>query len=222
MKKIILVTTSVIIFCCSNLTGQNGTTFEYKISSNKGASGSIKTYFSSPGSRVEMQMNMPQAGAAGGTTLTTIVKNSTPAMVNILDDKNKTYISTEIPKKAITGEDNRTVKVIGKEKVGNYNCIHVIVTEGTKSREYWTTTEIADYENYTKANANTKFIGSNNDQDILAKNNAAGFVVKMISKDANGVEQTIELVKTEKKDLSTGLFEVPADYKASAITAPAK
>lgn len=219
MKKLIFSSALLLSFGMMSF-GQNGMVFEYKISSNKGPSGNMKTYYASAGTRVEMKMNTPRMGEFSHTS---IVKSAAPTMVYILNEQNKTYIGTELPQGTAdaNGEENRSIKITGKEKIDNYNCTHVLITEGTETREYWTTTEIADYEKYSKPTAGNKFMGSSNDRNLLAKNGAAGFIVKMINKNSNsGNETTMELEKLEKKDLDANLFEVPADYKASAITAP--
>lgn len=222
MKNLFFSTALLLTFSGSGLVAQNGTLLEYTLSTSKGASGNIKTYYAPQGTRVEMQMSNPQVPVAGFNH-TSITKTVEPTMVYILDERNRTYIGTGIQQGSAikNSENNRTVKIIGKEKVGIYNCTHAIVTEGDNSREYWTTTDITDYEKYSKANTSNKYMGSDNDYAILSKNNAAGLVVKTLSRDSrSGDITTMELSKLEKKELNAALFEIPADYRASAITAP--
>lgn len=214
MKKTIL---ALVFFTTilTNVFAQNGVTFEYKISSTKGATGSVIANVSSLGSRVEVKIKIPQMPSAGITRVS-IVKSSKPTTVYLLDDNNKTYTTTETQPSKTANAENCTVKIIGKEKVGNYNCIHSVVTKGTESTDFWTTTEIADFEKYNKSNVGNKYMGSGDDYAALSKNGAAGFVVKTVTKEGRGGDFTMELVKFEKKELSAKLFEIPADYKASS------
>ncbi|MGZ4060910.1 MAG: DUF4412 domain-containing protein, partial [Bacteroidia bacterium] len=154
-------------------------------------------------------------------TKVNIVKSDKPATVYSLDDKNKTYNVTEAKNEtnpATSNSADYTVKIVGKEKVGNYNCTHAIVTKGTQANEYWTTTEIPEYEKYVKARSGNKFTGSSGEYDALVKNGAGGFMVKTLTKDQRGGTFTMELVKLEKKDLAASMFEIPADYKEMTST----
>ena len=219
MKKLFLSIISITLTFAS-IVAQSGATFEFKISSSKGATGSIKTFYSSGNSRMEMQMTIPQM-PNGGFSRTSITKSAKPSTVYALDDKSKTYSTSETPASASNATcDNCIVKVLGKEKVGNYNCTHATVTKGTEANEYWTTTEIPEFEMYSKANSGNKYMGTNGEYDALKKNGAAGFIVKSITKDARGGDFTLELVKMEKKDIPMSMFEIPADYKQSTSTAP--
>src|ERR1035437_4349917 len=219
MKKTI---STVVLFTTilSSVVAQNGAMFEYKITSSKGATGSMKSYHSSAGSRMEMQMNVPQM-PGGGLSMTTIIKSDKPTTVYTLDEKTKTYTTTETKTAASTAtanSDDYTVKIVGKEKIGNYNCTHAIVTKDNKSNEFWTTTEIVDFEKYSKNSGNHKFGGTSGEYAALVKNGAGGFMVKTLTKDAKGGDFTMELVKLEKKEQDASLFVIPADYKASSST----
>lgn len=214
MKKIILL---IVLFTAllSNVFAQNGVQFEYKITSTKGVTGNVIANVSSLGSRVEVQIKIPQM-PSGGITHVNLVKSSKPTTVYMLDEKNKTYTTTETQATKTSNSDNRIVKIIGKEKIGNYNCIHAVVTKGNESTDFWTTTEIGDFEKYNKSNVGNKYMGSSDDYEALAKNGAAGFLVKIITREGRGGDFTMELVKLEKKELSPKLFEIPSDYKASS------
>ncbi len=218
MKKMIF---AIVFFTTivSNMFSQNGVMFEYKITSTKGITGNVVANVSPIGSRVEIQIKIPQMPSAGISS-TSIVKSSKPTTVYILNDKNKTYSTTETQATKTSNNENRTVKIIGKEKIGKYNCTHAIVTKGNESSDFWTTTEITDFEKYNKSNVGNKYMGSGDDYAALAKSGAAGFIVKTITKENRGGDITMELVKLEKIELSAKLFEIPADYKAStsAIT----
>ena len=203
---------------------QNGAIIEFKITSTQGASGNVKGYYSAGNSRVEMQMNIPQMPAAGFSR-TSIVKSDKPLTVYALNEKNKTYTTTEVKQDPTTSTNTNesSVKIVGKEKVGIYNCIHAIVaatrTTGTQSNEFWTTTEITDYEKFAKNAGENKFMGTGSEYAALVKAGAAGFIVKSLTKDPRGGEFTMELVKIEKKEIAASTFQIPTDYKLSATPA---
>jgi len=170
----------------AGISAQTGAQANYKITSaGTNATGTMKMYFSAQNSRVEFNLLIPQM-PGGGISKTSIVKSDKPTTVYALDDKNKTYSTAEVQPNNNTSGDNITVKVIGKEKIGNYNCTHAQVTKGTETSDYWTTTEIADYSSYKKTNANPKFMGGAAEQAALVKNNADGFLVKAVTKDPRG------------------------------------
>ena len=172
MKKLILSSILFLVASVASIAQSSGM-FEYKISSSAGMSGSMKKYFSSPGSRMEMSMKSNDPRAAGfAMDRTTITKKDKPKTVYTLDTKSKTYSVAEIKPSATTSQDkpeDYTVKIIGKEKVGNYNCIHSTVTKGERSSDFWTTTEIPEYEKYAKAREGNKYMGSSAEYEALEK-----------------------------------------------------
>jgi len=220
MKKLFY---SILFFASSTIVAiaQNGAQLEYTISSASGASGSIKAMFAAGNSRVEMQMIIPQM-PGGGFTRTSILKSNKPSTSYTLDDKTKTYTTSEISKTNNNAScDNCVLKIIGKEKIRNYNCTHATVTKGAETNEFWTTKDIAEFETYVNSNSGNKYMGTNGDYDALKKNGAEGLVVKSITKDTRGGVFTMELTKFEKKELAASFFEIPSDYKPSNSASPA-
>ncbi|MCW3084449.1 MAG: hypothetical protein JWP12_1815 [Bacteroidetes bacterium] len=227
MKKTFSAAMILLVFFAGSIIAQNGAQIEYKLTSaDKNINGTMKIYFSGQNTRTEMSMMAPQM--PGGISKISIIKSDKPSTIYSLDQKSKTYTTAETKPATAAPTDNTpvTVKVIGKEKVGKYNCTHAQVTRGKETSDYWTTTEIADFDKYRKADSKNKFMGNDGTQAALAKNGADGFIVKSVTKDQRGMEMTMELVSFEKKDIAASLFEIPADYKLAAAgtgapTAPA-
>ncbi|MFL5765449.1 MAG: DUF4412 domain-containing protein [Bacteroidia bacterium] len=209
MKNLFL--SSLLIIAATAASAQTGAQVDFKISSSMGASGTIRGYYSGGNSRVEMTMNIPQM-PGGGFNRTSIVKSEEPLKSYQLDDKSKTYTVVTAPAPSKESADEYTVKVIGKDKVAGYGCIHVQVTKKGEVSEYWTTKEIAEYEQYAGKGDN-KYMGSSSMYEALKKQNADGFIIKSYMKDPRGGDFTMELVKIEKKELAKALFTIPADYK---------
>jgi hypothetical protein len=220
MKKLLL--SSVLMFAAIAASAQSGAQVDFKISSSHGASGTIKGFYSGGNSRVEMTMTMPQM-PGGGFSRTSIMKSTEPSKTYQLDDKNKTYTVNEIKVGAKDDASDYTVKLIGKDKVAGYNCIHVAVTKtskvaagtATENMEFWTTKDISEYEKYAGKGDN-KYMGTSAMYEALKKQGADGFIIKSFVTDSRGGDFTMELVKIEKKDVPASLFTVPADYKLSA------
>ena len=222
MKRI-SVLISIVTLCITSVFAQSGMVFEFSASSNTGAVSTILSYYSKEGTRTEMHISVPDM-PGGGFARTIIIKSSKPDTKYMLDDKNKTYSVRENKEVTTAAPAEAVVKVVGKEKEGKYNCMHVIITKGKLVSEYWTTTEIEGYEAFTKTNAGNKYMASSSDYALLKSNGAAGFVVKSITPEGKKGRMTMELIKVEKKDLTKDLFEIPEDYKMnpSSATMPAQ
>jgi len=199
---------------------QTGVHIEYKLSSDKNMTGSIVQYSQDGNSRSETKISVP--AMPGGSISSIILKQKEkPGTLYKLNVTAKTYTETTLlPQDKPKDEaQDCQVKVIGKEKVGNYNCTHVSVTQGKTNYEMWTTTDIADFTKYRTSNQ--KYLGNDKVYQTLKANNADGFLVKVLHKAEGGREGTVtvELVTLEKKTLPADLFQVPADYKKSDASA---
>ena len=205
----------IIAFICvlviTNVTAQNGTYLEFKMNSTKGMTGTMKTYCSASAMRSEMQMNIPQLPTEG-IKIISIVKNDQPNTVITLDEKTKTYFEIAGKSSAPNNTANCVVTVIGKEKIGNYNCTHASVAENNKITEFWITTEIPDYGKYTAFHKGNKYMGNENIYTALTNKGLAGFPVKTLTKDERNGNISIELTKLEKQQMDEVKFTVPADY----------
>jgi hypothetical protein len=210
--KIISILISIVTLCITSVFAQSGMLFEFSANSNMGAVSTIQSVYSKEGTRTEMHISVPDM-PGGGFARTIIIKSSKPNTKYMLDDKNKTYSVRENKEVTTAAAARAVVKVVGKEKEGKYNCMHVIITKGKMESEYWTTTEIEDYEAFTKTNAGNKYMASISDYALLKSNGAAGFVVKSITPEGKKGRVTMELIKVEKKDLPKDFFEIPEDYK---------
>jgi hypothetical protein len=159
---------------------------------------------------------------SGGIKTISIIQADKPNTVISLDERTKTYSETEVKEQAAPTDNNCTVKIIGKEKAGNYNCTHVMVTENGHQTEYWMTTEISDFSKYGSSRKTNKYMGSGNAYAAMTKSGVTGFPVKTLSKDPKAGEIVIELVKLEKQDVPSSQFNIPSGYtkKTAAPQAP--
>jgi hypothetical protein len=218
MKAILF--TSVLFFSIS-LHSQNGAAMEFKMTSSKGGKGSMKVAVSEFGSVSEFTMAIPQM-PGGGMSNKSLVKNSTPDVIYMLDDKEKKY--SEI-KKSDPADDQKTYTAskMPDETINGYKCSHAIVTDGKETHEVWNTKDIKEYDKYSEIMKNNKRMSSPKREEALKKINCDGFPVKMLHKgNEREGDMTVELVKFDKKTFSKSDFEIPEGYtKSEAGSAPA-
>ncbi|MFI5140690.1 MAG: DUF4412 domain-containing protein [Sphingobacteriales bacterium] len=212
MKKQLLLTIGaafILLFAAA----QNGAHVEYKLSSDKGINGSMNLFFMDGNYRSEMKVAIPQM-PAGGMNMVTITQKDKPNTHYLLNESGKTY------REVVSGTEDKTknenqdceVTVLGKEKVGTYNCTHVSVKQGKTTYEMWTTTEVADYKNYQAKDG--KYMGNEKVHKALIEKNADGFAAKIVFLEEGGREgkMTMELIAFEKKTLTADLFQIPAGF----------
>jgi hypothetical protein len=212
MKLLLSRLCFVALLCSSGLFAQNGVFFKYKLSSSEGASGSVAIYYADGNSRSETAMSIPQM-PGGGFSRTTLIQKDKPTTMITLDDKAKTWSEREIKERTDNpGADSITVKILGNEKMGGYNCIHSQVMQNKRVSEYWTTKEIPGFEKYEGVHKGSRYMGRANTEAALKKAGAEGFLVKTFSKDQRGVETSLELEKFEKQDVPADKFTVPSAY----------
>lgn len=216
MKKTIL--TLIIAFAGLTLFAQNYY-MEMKLTSDQQANGDMKLYSQDGNNRAEISVSIPQLGATMNFVTLTLASN--PDMVYNLDEKKKTY--TEIKMDADdtwkdAPESDYEVTVLGKETVNGYNTTHVSVKKkGSKSaEEMWTTTELADYADYSKIKS--KYTGKDNLYKALKAKGAAGFPVR-IKTTEQGQNIQIDLVKAEKKSTPASLFSLSGYTKGNSMSA---
>ena len=214
MKKLFF--NSVAILLSAFAVAQSGNQIEFKLTSSKGTTGTILTKYSEYGSKVSMNMVIPQM-PGGGIQMVSLMQKDKPDVTYTLNETSKTY--TERKKgesKDITDNNTYTVKKIGDEKVNGYNCIHAIVSQGKETYDVWNTKDIADYSKYSEAMNSNEKMGSSKRQQALKDAGCDGFPVKTVHKgNEREGEMTMELVKMEKKSFSKSDFEIPADYTKS-------
>ncbi len=214
MKTIFLFFVSFL--CAFAVNSQNGAYIEFKITSNKGYSGSIKVHFSEFGSIAEFSMAVPQI-PGGGIINKSMTMKDKPGITYMINDQNKTY--SEITATDPSNQDTKTyvVKKLGEETVNGYKCVHSMITEGNETHEVWNTKEITDFYKYAEAFKSNKRIGSQKRDQALKDAGCDGFPVKTVHKgNAREGDMTMELVKVEKKTFTKIQFEIPSGYTQSA------
>ncbi len=215
MKKIKLISalTLAVLFAAA----QNGSYFEYKITSAKGMNGTSATKYSEYGTMSTMNMSSPKM-PNGGMTMTTLIKKDSPDMFYMLNDKAKTY--SEMKKGANGNHDDNatyTVKKVGNESINGYKCVHATITNDKGSSEdVWNTKDIPDYGKYDEALSHNKQMSSSKRQQALKDAGCEGFPVKMTKKGNDDEDTSMELQKMEKRSYSKSDFEIPAGYTKSA------
>ncbi len=212
MKQLLILGLS--LFLTLGVMAQQGT-LEYKMTMSRGQENGMvstsKMMFS--GSKIRVETNMAIAGTKIKQAMLMLPEK--PNVITMLDENAKTYREVSTGQKTM---DKVTLKVVGKEKIQNFNCTHVIVTVQNRPMDMWTTKDISGYENmlaYWKSS-----ISGGNDQMYteLKKAGAEGFVVKMQIPGS----MTMELVKYDAKPVSTSVFAIPAGYKKGASVDPEK
>jgi hypothetical protein len=211
MKKINLSLVAIAM-AASGLFAQEGAYMEMAISSETGATGSIKAYFSQSGQRSEFDMNVPKM-PNGGIHYVSIFRKDDPDTMIRLDNANKTYTKTNISSR-IRDNETYTVKKIGEENVNGYKCMHSLVTSNRgETSDMWVSKQVPFYEVYHKMSQGTR-MGSPSKDKMMKEVEEDGFPVKTITKSKDG-EYTIKLVKMEKRDCPSPLFEIPEGYTKS-------
>lgn len=212
MKKMYLAL-SVLLTSIVSLA-QNGMEITFKLTSSRGANGNFIIKNNDLGSKVNMNMVIPQM-PSGGMQMMTLMKTSQPDIIYTINESNKTYSETEKSKaENIEDKEDYQVKVVGDEKVNGYNCVHAIVTHGKEKEDVWNTKDIVEFTKYNDAfNSNNK-ISSSKRQQALKNAGCDGFLVKMVRKgNAQEGDFTFELVGLLKKDFLKSEFEIPTGYK---------
>ncbi len=218
MKKTLLFLIFILTFTTSIVKSQNSYYMEFKMqigNEKDGMNNISKTWHNASASRIEMDMNIPGMGVKKNVML--INKNNPGVIIN-LDDAKKSY--TEIKSPTDTSNyEKYTIEILGKEKVGIYNCTHAIVKSKDQVFEVWTTKEIEAYKELQKsAFIKNQTKGMNN---AFLSGELEGMMVKM--KDASPKEaMSMELVKFEKGNFPQSMFEIPAGYTKGMSFDPSK
>lgn len=210
MKKYIL--TTAIAFTTIALNAQNGATIEYKITSSKNTTGTVKVNYSEFGSISEFNVVIPQM-PGGGMVMKHLTQKSNADVIYTLNDKTKTYSETK--KQTADAEDTKTytVKKLGDETVSGYKCAHALITEGTETSEVWNTKDVKDFEKYNESFKSNKRITTAKREKALKDAGCDGIPVKMVKKgNEREGDMTMELVKIDKKTFTKTDFDIPTGY----------
>jgi len=217
MKKALLLFISILSFTAS-VKSQDSFYLEFKMEVGSGKEGIrniSKTWHNTNASRVEMDMNIPGMGVKKNVML---MNKNNPGVIINLDDAKKSY--TEIKSPVDTSNNEKySVEILGKEKIGIYNCTHAKVKSKGQVFEVWTTKEIAAYKELQRsAFIKNQTKGMNN---VFLSGELEGMMVKM--KDASEKEaMSMELVKFEKGNFPQSMFEIPAGYTKGMSFDPSK
>jgi hypothetical protein len=214
MKKNIAVL--ILALFAGTMIAQNGAYVEFKMTSSKGANGTMKGNYSDFGSTSEISMVIPQM-PGGGFSSKAMTQKSNPDVIYVVNDKDKTY--SERKRSDMNARDDAReyeVKKLGEETVNGYKCVHALVTEGKESHEVWNSKSIPDYEKYAESMKSNERMGNAKREKALRDAGCDGFPVKFVHKgNEREGDMTVELVKIEKKNFSKSDFEVPAGYAKS-------
>lgn len=216
MKRLFIISLLASSFV---LSAQTGVSFEYKMSSSEMPDiGSMKGYFSDGNSRSEVSVSIPGMEGIGKMSNVGLMTKKDPQTMYLLNEKAKTYTVLKMDQLKSREEDysNAKVTLIGKEKVNKYNATHVVIENDGKKIDWWTTTDISNWNLYQ--GVRSRYTGNESLYKKLSASGAAGFPCKMQMKEGNSVV-TLELVKAESKTISASMFEVPSDYKQLTIPA---
>ncbi len=215
MKRNILITLLLLLSgICAN--AREAVYVEYKITSSQ-MSGTSITYTSNGDSRTEMVMNganMPMA-----MTNISLLLQSAPGKVYVLNDKDKTYNEVDAAKSGETGNNEEyEITLLGKEKINDYNCVHVkiVYQKSHHTSEMWLSKDVRGYGSFTTVK--NKYMGGTKFFEALKAKGAEGFVVRMLIATGRGGNMQMDLVKAEKKDVSESLFSY-SGYTKSAMPA---
>lgn len=170
-----------------------------------------KIYSKNGDLRTEVNMEL---GAKKIVTSTLMLK-SKPNVALVFNPMNKTY--TEVKNTSTTTIKDFDIKVIGTEKVGNYNCTHVKMNLNGQSWDMWYAKDLPTFSfpvSGQNAASTQKMIAQ------LKSKGITGMPVKMIYvKPGNTTAfMTLILTKFEQKTLSSSLFTIPAGYKKGSTS----
>lgn len=217
MKNAIL--SILLLFLGGFASAQGGAIAEMRLTASMGATGTIKFIVGTAGTRMEMQMSVPQMPVAG-ISMTTITKKSEPGKSYSINDKSKTWSVTRHSPEAAS--ETVEITVLGNEKVGKYNTTHIRAKNNRgEVYEMWNSKEVLQYSDFSQALTSAKYMGSEALQKALVQKSADGFPVKLTYTDKEGTF-TSELTRISSETPAPGAFEIPAGYteSKSATTSP--
>ncbi|MES2650754.1 MAG: DUF4412 domain-containing protein [Bacteroidota bacterium] len=182
---------------------------EYSTKDKNGRAIDTKIYLKQGDARVDLYIDMSKMKL---TTTSLILKNN-PDEVTVFNSLTKSYTKTIKPKRKqiLT---NYSITVIGKEKVGKYNCTRIRVKSKDKSFDVWNTKDLPAFKlpiENGQTNLDKKLA------DELEKKGISGMVVKTVyfNPGTTTPKLTMELKKYETKPLSASLFKIPSGYTES-------
>ncbi len=186
------------IYAEYQMTGVNNTPI---VSKMYGKNGNVRT---------EVTMNM------GGIPISTftLMLTSKPNTSLVFNSLTKTYNETKISSTAVAKDV--TLKILGDEKVGSYNCTHVKMSSGGKSWDVWYAKGLPAFNFPITGNSE---LSSQKVINELQSKGITGMLAKIVflTPGAKTKGITMQLIKTETKALAASLFTIPAGYKKSSV-----
>lgn len=216
MKKSLLLLAALILSSIfANYTFAADVYAEYKITSMGKKPILTKMYGKDGDFRTEIESNL----TSSKINTTTLMLKSKPDVILILNPLNKTFIETKKP--SITTAKTPDIKVIGNEKIGNYNCIKVKMTSEGKTWNIWYSKDLPAMNLPVTGNnelVNQKIISQ------LKSKGVSGMPVKFVlfKPNTTTIIMTMLLTKYEQKTFAPSLFTIPAGYKKSGVTLDAE
>jgi Domain of unknown function (DUF4412) len=206
MKKLAFV---ILLILNYQLINAQDMYLEYKMTGVQPGMESInKMYLSSTsGLRMDMEMSMPKVGKM--TTVTIVPKGKTSSIS--YNTMSKTYFETNTTAKEMKDADMK-FELVGKEKIGPYNCTHIKMIMGKKVvSDMWTTKDISGYEVMEALTKSTSNFVSNKIYQQFKTAGADGLTVKMVMH-LDDKEMVTKLIKAEKRNNPASMYKVPAGY----------
>lgn len=212
MKISLLFLTSLFsLFICASIAHSADIYVEYQMTGITNTPVISKMYGKNGNIRTETNMNV------GGRQMstTTLMLKSNPNVAYVFNSLTKTYYEAKINPKAPIKDI--TIKVLGNEKVGNYNCTHVKMTTDGKTWDAWFTKDLPSFNFPISGNSE---LGNQKVMNELKSKGVTGMMVKAVflTSGAKTKGMTMQLVKYETKILGASLFTLPAGYKKSSVT----
>lgn len=212
MKAPLFFLTSLFFLLVFSSTASSADIYaEYQMTGVIGTPIISKMYGKNGNMRTETNMTV------GGRqmTTTTLMLKSNSNVVYGFNSLTKTYTEAKINSKASIKDV--TIKILGNEKVGNYNCTHVKMTSNGKSWDAWFAKELPSFNFPISGNSE---LGNQKLMNELKSKGISGMMVKVVflTPGAKSKAITMQLVKYETKMLNASLFTLPAGYKKSSVT----
>ena len=211
MKK--LISLLIISLFITNIFAQD-MYLEYKMSGiGSGMETTSKMYISSTsGVRTEAEMEMPKMGKMSTVTIMPKGKNT----IYTYNSMSKSYYETSTTADPNMAADMK-FELVGKEKVGPYNCTHIKMLMGNKlTSDMWVTKDIPGYQVMETLTKSSSMFGNSKLYNQIKAAGADGLTVKMVMH-LGGRDMTTQLVKAEKHANPASMYVIPAGYTKAEL-----
>jgi hypothetical protein len=182
---------------------------EYAMKDPNGRAVYTNIYLKNGDTRMDLSIDMN--GMKINTT--SLVLKNNPNEIIIFNSLTKSYTKTAKPQRKPSVE-NYTITVVGKEKVGMYNCTRVRIKGKDKSYDMWYTKDLPSLKLPIE---NSQTTIDKKLADELEGKGVSGMMVKTVyfNSGTTTPKLTMELKKYETKPLNASLFKIPSDYTES-------